>query len=189
MRSDIGNGLSRKFFISSKCSRLGIMLEWGVKIFERWFPKRSTLSLSEMIGWLFESFRGVDCFLTLRMLLVNYHREPSFVLSDWYFPRKVLICVFVFAFLLHWLDCLVCVNRKVDCDVANMNFFLRQKKKPKMKRQNRTLKKYVKYVRDNFDIWTSPPSPMILAVLDVSPSQTETVPPRKKNFFLLLIIG
>lgn len=85
---DIGKGLSRNLAILS-----GLTFESGVNIFERWVPKSSALSLSEIARSPFGPLSGVACSLILRIFLVVLHREPSLELSDWNFSWKSWICV------------------------------------------------------------------------------------------------
>jgi len=79
---DIGKGLSRNLAILSRCVDSGLTLECGVNIFERWVPKTSALSLSEIASSPFGPLSGVACSLILRIFLVVFHREPSLEFSD-----------------------------------------------------------------------------------------------------------
>ncbi|VVC31153.1 Hypothetical protein CINCED_3A013258, partial [Cinara cedri] len=79
---DISKGELRKVVTTSKCSGSGFMFGWGVNVSERWPPKKTAFSLSEITNWPFGPYRGVDCSLILRMSFVVLHKEPSSVLSD-----------------------------------------------------------------------------------------------------------
>jgi hypothetical protein len=64
------------------CAESGLTLECGVNIFERWYPKSSVLSLSEIASSSFGPLSGVACSLILRIFLVVLHREPSLEFSE-----------------------------------------------------------------------------------------------------------
>lgn len=79
---DIGKGLSRNLAMMSRCADSGLTLECCVNIFERWVPKSSALSLSEIASSPFGPLSGVACSLILRIFLVVLHREPLLEFND-----------------------------------------------------------------------------------------------------------
>ena len=76
------------------------------------------LFLFEIASWPLGPFKGVDSFLTLRMFLVIFYREPSFELSSSYFSWKnVDLCSCI---CLRWLDCLIYVCQMGDFNVSKV---------------------------------------------------------------------
>jgi hypothetical protein len=53
-----------------------------VNIFERWFPKRLALSISETASTPFGSFKGGIFSLILSRFFVAFHRELSWIVRD-----------------------------------------------------------------------------------------------------------